>query len=181
MSHARRLTHADAARLQFLRRDALFAEPTAFGASPEDCAFRELAAVEAHLTNPDRAVFAIADPDRPERLVAMAGIIRETRKKQRHRSSIWGVYVSPSHRGRGLGRAVVEACVDHARTWTSVESVALSVSAESTAARALYESLGFVIWGTEPDSLRVDGLEVGQHHMVLKLAQVRQQIPDSSR
>jgi RimJ/RimL family protein N-acetyltransferase len=174
MSRARRLTHEDAARLHVLRRDALFAEPTAFGASPEDCAFREPAAVEAHLTNPDRAVFAIADPDRPEHLVAMAGIIRETRKKQQHRSSIWGAYVSHSHRGRGLGRAVVEACVHHARTWTSVESVALSVSAESTAARALYESLGFVIWGTEPDSLRVDGLEVGQHHMVLKLAQVRQ-------
>lgn len=104
----------------------------------------------------------------------MAGIIRETRKKLQHRSSIWGVYVSPSHRGRGFGRAVVEACVDHARTWTSVESVALSVSAESTAARALYESLGFVTWGTEPDSFRIDGLAVHQHHMVLKLSQSRQ-------
>jgi ribosomal protein S18 acetylase RimI-like enzyme len=103
----------------------------------------------------------------------MAGIIRETRKKQQHRSSIWGVYVSESHRGRGFGRAVVEACVHHAWTWPGIESVALSVSADRTAAKALYESLGFVTWGTEPDSLRVNGSEVAEHHMLLKLSQTR--------
>jgi ribosomal protein S18 acetylase RimI-like enzyme len=170
MHHPRRLTNEDAPRLHALRREALSAEPMAFGASPKDCAFRELAAVEAHLANPDRAVFAIVDPDQRVRLVAMAGIIRETRTKQRHRSSIWGVYVSPSHRGRGLGRAVVEACMHHARTWAGVDSVALSVSSEGTAARALYESLGFIAWGTEPDSLRVDGSSVSQHHMLLNLS-----------
>ena len=173
MWSATRLAHEDAQRLHALRREALCAEPSAFGASPDDCAFRELAAVEAHLANPDRAVFAIADPEQPERLVAMAGILRETRTKQQHRSSIWGVYVSHDHRGRGFGRAVVEACVNHARAWTGIESVALSVSAEGTAARALYESLGFVTWGTEPDSLRVDGVAIAQHHMVLKLSQIR--------
>jgi len=174
MHHAKGMTREDAPRLHALRREALYAEPKAFGSSPDDCRFRELAAVEACLTDPNRAVFAIADPDQPERLVAMAGIMRETRKKQQHRSGIWGVYVSHSHRGRGFGRAVVEACVDHARTWTGVESVALSVSAEGTEARALYESLGFVTWGTESDSLRIDGLEVSQHHMTLKLSQRRQ-------
>jgi RimJ/RimL family protein N-acetyltransferase len=173
MHHAKRLTREDAPHLHALRREALCAEPTAFGSSPDDCRFRELAAVEACLADPGRAVFAIADPNQPERLVAMAGIMRETRKKQQHRSSIWGVYVSQSHRGRGFGRAVVEACVHHARAWTGVESVALSVSAHGTAAKALYESLGFVTWGTEPSSLRVNGSEVAEHHMLLKLSMVR--------
>jgi ribosomal protein S18 acetylase RimI-like enzyme len=59
--------------------------------------------------------------------------------------------------------------VHHARTWQGVESVALSVSANGTAAKALYESLGFVTWGTEPDSLRIDGSAVALHHMVLTL------------
>jgi len=173
MCHARRLTHEDAPGFHTLRCEALSAEPSAFGSSPEDCRFRELTAVHAYLRDPDRAVFAIADPEEPERLVAMAGIMRETRKKQRHRSSIWGVYVSRDHRGCGFGRAVVEACVNHARESPGVESVSLSVSSNGTAARALYESLGFVTWGTEPDSLRIDGLEVAQHHMVLKLSKGR--------
>jgi hypothetical protein len=94
------------------------AEPTAFGSSG-DCRFRELAAVEACLTDPDRAVFA--------------------------------------------------ACVNHARGWAGIESAPPSISAEGTATRALYESLGCVTWRTEPDSLRIDGAEVAEHHMALKL------------
>ena len=173
MSHARRLTREDAPGLQSIRHESLCTEPRAFGATPEDCPFREIAAVEAHLANPDRAVYGIADPDRPERLVAMAGIIQETQKKQRHRATIWGVYVSPGSRGRGLGRAVVEACLDQAREWTGVDSVSLTVAAERNAAKSLYESLGFVTWGTDVDALRVDGMAVSLHYMLLKLSEGR--------
>jgi ribosomal protein S18 acetylase RimI-like enzyme len=80
------------------------------------------------------------------------------------------VYVSPAHRGRGFGRSVVAACVDHARTWPNIEWVALGVSAEGEAARSLYESLGFTTWGTEPDALRIDGAAIAQHHMTLRLS-----------
>jgi RimJ/RimL family protein N-acetyltransferase len=169
MPHARRLTREDAGRLHLLRREAIRGEPAAFGSSPTDCRFREIDAVAECLADANRAVFAIADPDDPERLVAMAGISRETREKQRHRSSVWGVYVAPSCRGRGYGRSVVAACVDHARTWPKIESVTLSVSAEGEAARSLYESLGFTTWGTEPDALRIDGVGITQHHMTLRL------------
>lgn len=171
MVHARRLTRADAGRLHLLRREALSEEPAAFGSSPADCRFRELAAVEACLVDDDRAVLAIADPDDPVRLVAMAGISRESREKQRHRASVWGVYVSPRHRGRGFGRAVVAACVEHARTWPTIDCVTLCVSADSAAARSLYLSLGFTVWGTEPDALRIDGEAISQHHMTLRLSE----------
>lgn len=167
---ATRLAREDAGRFHVLRREAICGEPTAFGSSPADCRFREIDAVEECLTDANRAVFAIADPDHPERLVAMAGISRETRAKQRHRSSMWGVYVSPGHRGRGFGRSVVAACIDHARTWPKIEWVTLCVSAEGEAARSLYESLGVTTWGTEPDALRIDGAAVAQHHMMLRLS-----------
>ena len=51
-----------------------------------------------------------------------------------------------------------------------VEAGSRSVSAEGTAARSLYESLGFITRGPEPDSLRIDGSAVSQHHMLLKLS-----------
>jgi ribosomal protein S18 acetylase RimI-like enzyme len=170
MIHASRLAREDAGALYLLRREAISGEPTAFGSSPADCRFREIGAVEECLADGNRAVFAIADPVDPQRLVAMAGISRETRDKQRHRASIWGVYVSPAHRGRGLGRSVVAACIDHARTWPNIEWVALGVSAEGEAAMSLYESLGFTTWGTEPDALRIDGAAIAQHHMMLRLS-----------
>ena len=170
MIHAIHLAREDAGRLYSLRREAISGEPTAFGSSPADCRFRKIDAVEECLTDANRAVFAIADPADPERLVAMAGISRETRDKQRHRASIWGVYVSPAHRGRGFGRSVVAACIDHARTWPSIEWVTLSVSGEGEAAISLYESLGFTTWGTEPDALRIDGAAIALHHMTLRLS-----------
>ena len=33
----------------------------------------------------------------------------------------------------------------------------------------LYQDLGFTIWGTEADSLRVGDTVVAEHHMVLRL------------
>jgi ribosomal protein S18 acetylase RimI-like enzyme len=167
--HAIHLAREDAGRLHLLRREALSVEPTAFGSSPASCRFREMAAVEEHLADAHQAVFAVADPDDPRRLVAMAGISFEPWEKRRHRSSIWGVYVSPAHRGHRFGRSVVTACIDHARAWENVEWVALSFSDEGEAARSLYHSLGFTTWGTEPDGIRIDGAAIALHHMLLRL------------
>lgn len=170
MIDASRLAREDAGRFHLLRREAISRELTAFGSSPADCRFREISAIEEYLADSNLAVFVIADPDDPERLVAMAGISRETREKQRHRASIWGVYVSPAHRGRGFGRSVVAACVDHARTWPNIERIALAVSVEGETAKLLYESLGFATWGTEPDAIRIDNAAIALHHMTLRLS-----------
>jgi hypothetical protein len=45
----------------------------------------------------------------------------------------------------------------------------LSASAWNRTAVRLYEDLGFVIWGTESDALRVDDSALADHHMTLHL------------
>lgn len=70
----------------------------------------------------------------------------------RYRQAIWSaglecylaeLYVAPAQRGQGLGRALMEAAIAHARehgaAWMD-----LGTSEDDVAARALYESLGFV-------------------------------------
>jgi ribosomal protein S18 acetylase RimI-like enzyme len=52
------------------------------------------------------------------------------------------LYVVPGRRGRGLGRALLEAAMDHARQRGAVR-IDLNTSVEDVAARALYESAGF--------------------------------------
>ena len=54
---------------------------------------------------------------------------------------LWGMFVRPDARRIGLGRRLVKAVVEHART--QVEEVALGVSAENWAAIACYRSAGF--------------------------------------
>jgi RimJ/RimL family protein N-acetyltransferase len=64
---------------------------------------------------------------------------------------------------------VVSAAIETARTWPRIEAVILTVSENAPAARALYESLGFIPWGFEPDALRVDGRSYAETHMRLPI------------
>lgn len=52
------------------------------------------------------------------------------------------VVVDAAARGRGAGRALVEAALEHART-VGADRVSLTSSAARSAARALYLSCGF--------------------------------------
>jgi GNAT superfamily N-acetyltransferase len=57
------------------------------------------------------------------------------------------LYVRPTFRGRGIGRVLVQACIEEWRLRQGV-SIMLETGAANVAARALYESLGFVESGT---------------------------------
>jgi ribosomal protein S18 acetylase RimI-like enzyme len=60
------------------------------------------------------------------------------------------LYVAPSERGRGLGRALMLAAMDTARA-TGADRIELGTSEDDHVARALYESLGFVNREQGPD------------------------------
>jgi len=70
----------------------------------------------------------------------------------RFRTAIWSdapecylaeLYVAPQHRGRGLGRALMETAIEVARA-RGADHMDLGTSEDDVAARALYESLGFI-------------------------------------
>ncbi|HZY70655.1 MAG TPA: GNAT family N-acetyltransferase [Thermoplasmata archaeon] len=61
---------------------------------------------------------------------------------------ILGVNVARGHRGRGVGRALLEHALDQARVRFRV--ITLSVIAENSAGLALYTRLGFREWGRLP-------------------------------
>lgn len=54
------------------------------------------------------------------------------------------VVVDPQHRGRGIGRALVEALLEHVRQHRG-EQVILQVGVENSVAQRLYRSLGFEV------------------------------------
>ncbi len=69
----------------------------------------------------------------------------------RFRPAIWSqglecylaeLYVVPSMRGNGLGRALMDAAIEHARG-RGADYMDLGTGEDDAAARALYESLGF--------------------------------------
>ncbi len=60
------------------------------------------------------------------------------------------LYVAPHRRGRGLGRALMEAAIELARA-RGADYMDLGTAETDTAARALYESLGFSNREGKPD------------------------------
>lgn len=77
----------------------------------------------------------------------------------RFRPSIWStalecylaeLYVAPDRRGRGLGRALMEEAIRLARE-EGADYMDLGTSEDDTAARGLYESLGFSNREGRPD------------------------------
>jgi ribosomal protein S18 acetylase RimI-like enzyme len=154
------LTPDDAAALRDLRLEALEQAPQAFGSSREEERDLGLEVFSLWATASETsAVFgAFADG----RLAGMTGVGRQSRLKTRHKAHIWGVYVSPGLRGQGVARQLLQAALAHAEAMPGVQQVKLSVAAGNAAALALYEGLGFQVYGREPAALCVEGVLVDE-------------------
>jgi ribosomal protein S18 acetylase RimI-like enzyme len=69
-------------------------------------------------------------------------------------ASLEELYVAPPLRGRGLGRALLEAAIEESRR-RGATRLELSTSEDDTAALGLYESLGFTNREGRPDGPRM--------------------------
>ncbi len=145
-----------------LRREMLQDAPWAFLASEAQDRGCDVEKVKVSLGRADAAIVGIRADGK---LVATAGVVREEALKRRHIAMIWGVYVTPAARGRGFARAVVSRAMELARGWEGIASIHLAVSANAPEAKRLYESLGFSVWGFEPDAVRIVGKSFGEYHM----------------
>ncbi|WP_344605035.1 GNAT family N-acetyltransferase [Streptomyces glaucus] len=74
-----------------------------------------------------------------------------------HVRQIRGLAVADGARGRGVGRALVQAAVDRARD-LGARRITLRVLGHNTAARALYASEGFAVEGIQPEEFCLDGV-----------------------
>ncbi len=70
--------------------------------------------------------------------------------RQKHVCGI-GISVMDGYQSRGVGRALMDACLDYADNWANYARVELTVHADNLRAIKLYESLGFVTEGRHRD------------------------------
>jgi ribosomal protein S18 acetylase RimI-like enzyme len=159
------LSTDDASAYRQIRSEALEDAPVAFGSSPSDDRARSPEFLREALASTDQAIFGAFMPA----LVGVAGLYRDRSVKGAHKAHLWGLYVKPAFRSSGVGRALVRAAIDLARSFDGVTQVHLAVSERAPNASALYQSLGFVVWGVEPAALRVGGQDLSEQHMVLSL------------
>jgi ribosomal protein S18 acetylase RimI-like enzyme len=164
----RRFEVADAAALWRLRMTALQTDPWSFAESVEELQQISVEEYGQRISAGDDGNFVIGAFE-GERSVGMCGFYRETLLKRRHKGHLWGVFVLPAARGKGLGRALAERAIAAARELPDLKSIQLTVSVTRDAARGLYRQLGFRVFGVESRGLRIGGEFVDEEHMILDL------------
>ena len=164
----RQLEHdSDAEGWALLRKEALECHPLAFGATVPDDPRQLVDLIKERIGSSKESV--VFGAFRAASMIGIVGLRRHAGKKERHKASIWGMYVTAGSRRGGVGDMLLCKAIDQARSWPGVEQIHLTVSDLATEARRLYEKHGFREWGREPRALCWEGRCVDEAHMVLDL------------
>jgi ribosomal protein S18 acetylase RimI-like enzyme len=164
----RLLTPSDAESYWELRLEALMQAPEAFLTSYEDAIKREdpISQVARNFTEEVNHTFGAFEGDE---LIGVVTLLQEKAEKIQHRANIYAMYVTPRKQGLGVGKALLTEAINKAKTIEAIEKINLSVVATNEAAKRLYTSLGFKVYGLEEKAMKLNGAYLDDEHRVLHL------------
>jgi ribosomal protein S18 acetylase RimI-like enzyme len=139
----RLLTASDAEAWWHLRLEALRNDTASFADSAEEHLTKSLDTARERLSG-DPAQNFVVGAFEDGQLAATAGFYRYSHLKELHKGHIWGVYVRPESRGKGVARALMQEVIRRARAIEGLEQILLVASAHLPA-RKLYEAMGFQV------------------------------------
>ncbi|MFM9935214.1 MAG: N-acetyltransferase family protein [Novosphingobium sp.] len=88
--------------------------------------------------------------------LAVGGLTRLVGAKLDHKGLVWGMYAVPAARGTGAAARILDQLEAAARE-LGLRQLQLTLMADNTRARRVYERHGYVLYAIEPDSVRRDG------------------------
>ncbi|HSH95958.1 MAG TPA: GNAT family N-acetyltransferase [Roseimicrobium sp.] len=163
----RPLNPNDAPRYRELRLSALRELTPAFGTLAEE---------EESVPSDELAMRLIETPDHcilgcfeDSTLNGMLQFTRYSGAAERHRAFLAGMYVDPKSRGKGFGKALLQAALGRARSDSELKHLNLTVVTGQQTAIRLYESAGFCVYATDREAFSRNGQYYDEHLMRLEL------------
>ncbi len=164
----RALNAEDAPKFHALRLRSLRENPEAFGNAYEDEVNFPIERVLERLQISAEKITLGALID--EEIVGFVSFNRYPGRKTRHRASLGAMYVKPETRGRGIGAALLNEVIHHARALSDLEELILAVTVGNAAAHRLYQAVGFVDSHVEKRIIKLDDTYYDIVWMTLRLS-----------
>lgn len=162
-----------------LRLEALKNEPASFASSYND-----------NIKSPDKkwkkqlqksheghesVMFFAKDGDK---LIGMIGAFWEEKQKTQHLGNIFGVYVNPKYRGKGVGKQLMTTILNYLYDMPQIEKIKLGVMTNQIPALKMYEKFGFKYVGKLQRELKV-GDEYYDEYLMEKIIKNEKSLIDS--
>lgn len=163
------LTENDAPAWWHLRLLALRTDPQSFVESEDEHQATSLEQVRERFRDSDPQKSFVLGLFEEHELAGTAGFYRFKHAKFQHKGHIWGVYVRRESRRQGGARALLTELIERASAIPGMEQITLAVAATQLPAKMLYMQLGFMSYGVEPRSLKVNGEYIDDELMILFL------------
>ncbi|WP_453990545.1 GNAT family N-acetyltransferase [Bacillus nitroreducens] len=164
----RKLKPEDAEKYWKLRLKALTTDPNGFLVTFEEAINTENAIEEYKVSLQSKEIITFGAFE-GDQLVGMVTLVRETRRKIRHRANIVAMYVDDQHRGKGIAKALLKEAVKLAESYPELEQLYLTVDSDNTDAKELYKKIGFKKFATDKGAIKYNGRYRDEDHMKLFL------------
>jgi RimJ/RimL family protein N-acetyltransferase len=102
-------------------------------------------------------------------LLGTVALEYSAKPKTRHSALVLGMYVQPTKRGKGIGLSLMTAAIASALSRPGLIALTLTLTEGNEPAQRLYTSVGFSVWGVQPNAIRTGSGLKGKVHMSLAL------------
>lgn len=149
-----------------IRQDSLRLDPKSFGADSDKPLDQEVTASRLKAKNDEDFILAHFEEGK---ILGLMGFRRYQRNKICHKGMVWGVFVYPEHRGKGIANQLMIKLIEKAKTIEGLKKISLSAIHTSVASRSLYLKHGFKEWGVEKNAAQYKGEVLDEIFMDLPL------------